>query len=58
MDDMPTYSYLPPVYYYQGRVREGLNSPGFADSYHTYLSIRGTSTADPLLPDIRRRLGR
>jgi tetratricopeptide (TPR) repeat protein/predicted Ser/Thr protein kinase len=58
MDDMPTYSDLPPVYYYQGRVREGLNSPGFADSYHTYLSIRGTSTEDPLLPDIRRRLGR
>ena len=57
MDDMPTYSYLPIVYYYQGRAREGLNSPGFADSYRTYLSIRGKSTADPLLPDIRRRLG-
>ncbi len=28
MDDMPTYSYLPIVYYYQGRVREGLKSPG------------------------------
>ena len=25
-DDMPTYSYLPPVYYYQGRVRENLKS--------------------------------
>ena len=40
MDDMPTYSYLPQVYYYQGRDREGLKSPGFADSYRTYLSIR------------------
>jgi tetratricopeptide (TPR) repeat protein len=57
MDDMPTYSYLPVVYYYQGRVREGLKSPGFADSYRTYLSIRGKSTEDPLLPDIRHRLG-
>ncbi len=57
MDDMPTYSYLPIVYYYQGRVREGLKSPGFADSYGTYLSIRGKSTEDPLLADIRRRLG-
>ena len=25
MDDMPTYSLLPAVYYYQGQVREGLN---------------------------------
>jgi eukaryotic-like serine/threonine-protein kinase len=57
MDDMPTYSYLPIVYYYQGRVREGLKSSGFADFYRTYLSIRGRSTEDPLLPDIRRRLG-
>jgi hypothetical protein len=45
------------VYYYQGRVREGLRSPGSTDSYQTYLSIRGKSTEDPLLPDIRRRLG-
>jgi tetratricopeptide (TPR) repeat protein len=56
-DDMPTYSFLPIVYYYQGRIREGLKSPGFADSYHTYLSIRGNSGEDPLLPEIRRRLG-
>jgi eukaryotic-like serine/threonine-protein kinase len=57
MDDMPTYSYLPVVYYYQGRVREGLKSPGFADSYHTYLSIRGQSSEDPLVAEIRHRLG-
>ncbi len=57
MDDMPSYSYLPIVYYYQGRVREGLKSSAFADSYSTYLSARGQSTEDPLLPDIRRRLG-
>ena len=56
MDDMPTYSYLPLVYYYQGRVREGLKSPGFADSYRTYLSIRGKAGEDPLLPEIRRRV--
>jgi eukaryotic-like serine/threonine-protein kinase len=57
MDDMPTSSYLPIVYYYQGRVREGLKSSGFTESYKTYLSMRGQSTEDPLLPDIRRRLG-
>jgi serine/threonine protein kinase/tetratricopeptide (TPR) repeat protein len=56
MDNMPTYNYLPVIYYYQGRGREGLKSPGFADSYRTYLSIRGQSTEDPLVSEIRRRL--
>ena len=56
-DDQPTYSYLPLVYYYQGRAREGLKSPGFTDSYRTYLNIRGKAGEDPLLPEIRKRLG-
>jgi eukaryotic-like serine/threonine-protein kinase len=58
MDDMPTYSYFPPVYYYQGRVREGLKSPGFVDSYRTYLSIREKAGEDPLVAEVHRRLGR
>jgi tetratricopeptide (TPR) repeat protein len=57
MDNVPTYSYYPPVYYYQGRVREGMKSEGFADFYKTYLSIRDQSLEDPLVADIRRRLG-
>jgi tetratricopeptide (TPR) repeat protein len=57
MDNVPTYGYFPPVYYYQGRVREGLKSPGFAESYRTYLSIRGQAGEDPMLAEIRRRLG-
>jgi len=56
-DFVTTYTYLPEVYYYQGRVREELKSPGFADSYRTYLSIRGKAAEDPLLPEIHRRLG-
>ena len=56
-DNIPTYSYLPVVYYYQGRAREGLKSPGAADSYRTYLDIRGKAGEDPLLPEIHRRLG-
>ncbi len=55
--DGPTYGYFPPVYYYLGRVREGLNSPGAADSYRTYISIRGKAGEDPLLPEVRHRLG-
>ncbi|MGB7266812.1 MAG: protein kinase [Terracidiphilus sp.] len=56
-DNVPTYAYFPPVYYYQGRAREGMKSEGFADFYKTYLSIRGQSSEDPLVPEIRRRLG-
>lgn len=55
-DYVPTYNYLPEVYYDQGRVREGLKSPGFTDSYNTYVSIRGKAGEDPLLPEIRQRL--
>jgi eukaryotic-like serine/threonine-protein kinase len=57
MDDGPTYSYLPVVYYYEGRVREGLKSPDFADFYRTYLNIRGKSAEDPLLAEIHQRIG-
>ena len=56
MDDVPSYGFFPPVYYYQGRVREGLKSAGFADSYRNYLNIRGQAGEDPLLPEIRKRL--
>ena len=56
MDNVPTYAYFPPVYYYQGRVREGMKSAGFADFYKTYLSIRGQSSEDPLVPEIRHRI--
>jgi eukaryotic-like serine/threonine-protein kinase len=58
LDEEPTYGFFPPVYYYQGRVREGLNNARFAESYRAYLDIRGRSTEDPLLPDVRRRAAR
>jgi len=56
LDEVPTYGYFPPVYYYQGRVREGLKSAGFAESYKQYLSVRGKAGEDPLLADVRRRI--
>jgi len=58
LDEDPTYAYLPPVYYYMGRVREELKTAAFAESYRTYLAIRGNSTEDPLLPEVRKRAGR
>jgi tetratricopeptide (TPR) repeat protein len=57
LDDVPTYGYFPPVYYYLGRVREGLKSNGFAESYKTYIAIRGKAGEDPLLADARKRAG-
>jgi len=57
LDNVPTYAYFPPVYYYQGRAREGMKSAGFADFYKSYLAIRGQSTDDPLVADIRHRVG-
>ena len=58
MDEVPTYGYFPPVYYYQGRVREGLKASGFVDSYRAYLAIRQKAGEDPLLAEVRRRAGR
>ena len=55
LDEEPTYGYFPPVYYYQGRVREGLNSTKAAESYRAYLDIRGKSSEDPLVPEVRKR---
>jgi tetratricopeptide (TPR) repeat protein len=57
LDEEPTFGYFPPVYYYQGRVREGLNSSKASESYRAYLDIRGTSTEDPLVADARKRAG-
>ena len=54
LSDEPTYAYLPPVYYYQGLVREGQGADA-ADSYRQYLSFRGSSTEDPLVREIRNR---
>lgn len=57
LDESPTYGYFPLVYYYLGQVRQGLKSAGFDESYRTYLSIRGKAGEDPVLPDVRRRIG-
>jgi tetratricopeptide (TPR) repeat protein len=56
LDESPTYGYFPQVYYFQGAVREGLGA-GFAESYRTYVSIRGKSAEDPLLANARKQAG-
>ena len=54
-DEEPTFGYFPAVHYYQGLVREGLKNAGAAESFREYLRIRGTSTEDPLVAEVRKR---
>ncbi|MGE3889656.1 MAG: hypothetical protein AB7H81_24795, partial [Vicinamibacterales bacterium] len=56
LDEEPTFGFFPLVYYYQGQVREGLKSTRIAESYRAYLDIRGRSTDDPLVPELRKRV--
>ena len=57
MDEGATFGFFPPVYYYQGRVREALGTAAFTDAYREYMRIRGASTEDPLIAEARRRAG-
>jgi tetratricopeptide (TPR) repeat protein len=56
LDDDPSLRYLPALFYYQGRAREGLNSPGARESYQKFLAIKSGAARDPLIADARRRL--
>jgi serine/threonine protein kinase/tetratricopeptide (TPR) repeat protein len=59
LDEEPTYAYFPMVYYYQGRVRDGLKlATGAAEAYKAYRDIREKSGEDPIVADIRRRTGK
>jgi tetratricopeptide (TPR) repeat protein len=55
MNDEQTSHFLPPVYYYLGRVREGLRSSGAVDSYKRFLAFKDAASQDPMVLDARRR---
>jgi serine/threonine protein kinase/tetratricopeptide (TPR) repeat protein len=57
VDEQPTAGYFPLALYHLAVAREGLNDPGFRKAYEEYLSIRGNSSEDSLVPQIRKRLG-
>jgi len=57
LDDVPTFRYLPPVYYYLGSVQQGLKNHAASDSFKTFIAIKQKGAQDPLLVDARRRLG-
>ena len=56
LDDIPTFRYFPPVYYYLGLAQEGLNSPAAAESFRSFLAIKEKCDGCPLVADAHRRL--
>ena len=54
-DEEPTYGFFPPVFYYQGIAREGLNRAESVASFAEYMNLRSRSTEDPLMLEVRRR---
>jgi len=58
LNDLPSYHYLPQIYYYIGRAQEGLGSDAAADSYNTFLKIKEKADDEPFVEDARRRLNK
>jgi serine/threonine protein kinase len=57
LDEEPTVGFLPPVYYYRARAREGVSPASAKEAYNAYLAIRGNSKEDSLAQDARKRVG-
>lgn len=55
LDDVPTLGVLPPVYVYMGQAQAGLRSPAAAESFATYMQIRGAGEPHALLATARER---
>jgi eukaryotic-like serine/threonine-protein kinase len=59
LDEIPTYGYFPPVYFYQGRALEAMNTADKGKEYYRkYIAIRGKAGEDPLLAEAQRKVGR
>jgi tetratricopeptide (TPR) repeat protein len=57
LDEEPTFGYFPMVYYYQGRVKEGLKQASAAETaFRAYLTAREKAGEDPLVAEIKKRL--
>lgn len=56
LDDIPTLSTLPPLYYYIGQAQDGLGSPAAKESYGKFLKIKANSEKDPMVEDARKKL--
>jgi tetratricopeptide (TPR) repeat protein/tRNA A-37 threonylcarbamoyl transferase component Bud32 len=57
LNDLPSFRYLPPLYFYLGRAQEGFSKESAADSYNRFLKIKEKDDgSDPMVKEARRRL--
>jgi tetratricopeptide (TPR) repeat protein len=55
-EETPTLRYFPPVYYYQGRVRDGMKRTDAGDAYKSFVAIKSKADAgDSLVSDAQKR---
>jgi tetratricopeptide (TPR) repeat protein len=58
LDEIPTYRFLPTLYYYIGLTQAGQNRPAWKDTLNSYLSFKARGDEQGLVADARRRLQR
>jgi tetratricopeptide (TPR) repeat protein/predicted Ser/Thr protein kinase len=58
LDEVPTFGYLPAVYYYQGRADEGLDAKAATKAYTKFISIQGKGEGGEFLQDANKRLAK
>jgi len=57
LNDLPSFRYLPPLYFYLGRTQEGFSRKTASDSYNQFLKIKEKDDgSDPMVKEARRRL--
>jgi tetratricopeptide (TPR) repeat protein len=55
-DEEQTFRFLPPVYYYQGIVLEGMKTGGANEAFKNFLALKVPEAQDPLALDASRRV--
>ena len=57
LNDLPTFHYFPPLFYYLGQAQEGLGSESASQSYLEFLKIKKKDDgSDPMVKDSRNKL--
>ncbi len=57
LDEVPSCRFFPPLFYYLGKVHDGMKSTEAADSYKSFLAIKQRATdSDSMITDARRLL--
>jgi tetratricopeptide (TPR) repeat protein len=55
LDDVPTYRWLAPAYYYLGRTKEGIKAGSGAESFRAFLTIKSAAASDdPMVAEARK----